>query len=282
MSVIQNLLPFFGTAVLLFTVLFVGRFAFGVQARVLDHYSFSDQAFGQNNPAVTLRLLGLMIALVIAWVGGYQPEGEMWADLSSAVKAFVGGLVAVALSRYVNDYIILSGINNNDEVVRNRNISVAILECSTYVATACIFAGGMYDPSHGLAFNVAWFVVGQALLIGLAKLYFAMHPQVFDSIRKGVAAGALPVSGLLISAGIVLGVILKGDFETWTVDLIRIGLSLAVWLALVILMRVVVSIVLLPPKRLVQELVADGNWSAGLFDCLIMTAVTAAFVTIHG
>lgn len=269
------------TVLLLAGTLFAGRYGFGALARV-EGYSFHEQVFVKNNPAVTIRLCGLIFALFIATFGGYHPEGvSVTDDLSGGIAAFVAAFVALTISRYVNDYIILHSIDNNKEVVVKQNVAVAIIECATYLATAFIFAGGVADPDHGFIFNVTWFVFGQIVLIALAFLYRVLAPATLDRVATGNTACALSLAGLLLSGGIAVGALIGGTFESWAVDLARVGVSLLIWLVLMGLSRLVFYVSVASPSRLATELATEDNWAIGLINGLTFIAFTAAFAAIH-
>lgn len=268
------------TIVLLGTIL-IGRVGFGLQAQ-LEGYSLSEQTLNQDNPAVTLRWVGMMVALVIAVLGVYQPNsGDVGMAFASGVMAFCLAFVALVLSRYVNDRVILHMVDNNKAVVQEKNLAVAIVEFSTYCATGAIFAGGISSPGHSLLAAIAWFVVGQAILVGLAYGYYRLFPQIYDEITKGNEACALSLAGVLLSGGIVVGALIHGKPDNIVIDLIRLGFGLAVWVAIMIATRLAFYAGFVSRERFTSELVTDRNWSIGLVDGIVFLAVTVAFVYLN-
>ncbi len=270
---------------LLFTVLLgtviVGRFAFGLLAKA-EGYSLSAQTLDHDNSAVTVRWAGMMVAVIIAMLGVFSPSGGDGAmTLAHAAFAFVFGFAALVASRYLNDYVILHMVDNNKAVVEEKNLAVAIVEFSTYCATACIFAGGISAPDHSIVLNVWWFVIGQLILVGLAYGYHRLFPNVFDQISKGNEACALSFAGLLLAAGMAVGSLVHGPSNGFVWDLIGIAFSLGVWLALMAATRAVIYLGFASPERHTSELVVDRNWSLGLIDFLLFVVITAAFIKIH-
>lgn len=270
------------TLVLLVSTFVIGRIAFGALARV-EGYSFSEEAFEKNNPAVIVRYCGMMTALFVAVIGSYKPAGlYLLEDVATGVAAFVGGLAALIVSRYINDYLVLRRVNNNRAVIEEQNLAVAIVEVSTYLATAFIFAGGMMDTSHGFSFNLAWFAIGQVFLVIIAFVYSKISPKIFEQVARGNPACALELAGILLSGGIAVGFAIRGSFESWTSDLTQVGQALAIWLALMVVVTAVKRFSLLGGDRLASELIDDRNWPVGLLNGLTYVAFTAAFVSIHG
>lgn len=271
---------FLGTALSLVLVLLVASGVFRLQA-FTENYSYLGEISERDNAAVLIRLSGLLIAMFVTFIGTYQVyEGFLDTALYGGLS-FLVGLAAVLASRYVNDYFILDVVDNNEAVVDQNNVAVAVVECSTYIATAIVFYAGMADDDGGFVRNLIWFVLGQALLVALAKLYKYVEPAIFENIEAGNVACALAFSGTVLAAGLAIGAAINGDFEGWGVDTLRVLLSVAVWLALMALARFVTSFVILSKERIVHEIVVDRNWAMGFMYGVIPLVFTIAFVFIH-
>ena len=283
-----------GTVASLFVVLFAGVAVFTAHQNRFEGYNFGYEAYVQNNPAVLARFCGFMAALFIAAASAYQPYDSVLATMTNIVMVITFALVALVASQYVNDHLILRNVRNTDEVVGKRNLAVAIVEMSTYLATALIFAGGTHDASHGFWFNALWFIIGQAFMIGAVQLFATLAlapggigaPVFYKKIEGGNAACAVSLAGFVLSGGIVIGSMLSKQPTTFGEDLKWIALALVGWLVLMALTRMaVMAITWFTSLRLAwfpDELGKDNNWAAGLFDGVMFVAITAAFISVVG
>ncbi len=202
----NTFLPMVCTVGLLIVTLLIGRGAFGLQARI-HGYSLDTEAFDNNNQAVLIRLGGMMLGLFIAvFTGSYHPMTDtVMNNLFNAAQAAALGLGALMVSQYINDWLILSTVDNNDAVVKKKNTAVALVEAATYLATALIFAGSMASPGSNLFLGIAWFILGQAFLIGLTYLHQIMVPSAVEKIGNGNNACAFSLAGFLFSGGLRSG-----------------------------------------------------------------------------
>lgn len=270
------------TAVFMIAAIVIGRVVFGLQANYAENYSFTEAVVTKDNPAVLVRFAGMIGALLVATFGSYWPTGAgIMADAGSGTVALVGALIALILSRYINDFVILHEVNNNKEVVENRNIAVAVVEFATYLGTALIFIGGMRDPSHGIIYNLSWFVLGQVFLIGLSRLYSWFVPKVFEEIGKGNTACALSLGGFLLSGAMVIGTLISGEANGWFGDTVKLLVCLIVWLAVMFVSKLAIDRVVIPGNRMVKEMVEDKNWGVGLVDCTASIGITTVILMVH-
>ncbi len=286
MTLIQAIWQLFGGTVITTGVIafaFVAtRVAVGAQARYVEQYSFTEQMLDKDNAAVNLRLLGVFAGLFVAFAGAYRPAGIHLLDsFGNATMAVLGALGALMISRYVNDHLILHRISNHKEVVQQSNVAVSIVEVATFVATGFIFAGGMKDASHGFVFNATWFVVGQAILVGLGVGYRFVFPKIIDQIEStGNVACACSLGGLLIAGGYCVGSLISGAAQYWLTDFLFVIFSVMLWVAAMLALRFVYFATLVSRDRLTKELVDDRNWSLGLIDGMLYIAFTVALVAV--
>ncbi len=277
---VSHVLPVVGVLAM---VLVISRFVFGAAARVVHGYSFTAESVERDNPAVLVRLAGMLFATLVAFVSIVKPTGLGWLyDLAVLGETSFMVLVALWLSMIVNDKLILHEFPNTAEVVGNRNTAVAVVEASTMIATALVFSGAFAGSEDKFATETIWFVVGQLVLVGLAFGYRIMIPGVAAELKNQNAAVALSMAGLLVAGGMALGNAVSGQFHSWSADLTSVGLYMLAWLAVMISLRLVVNFVIVPGTRLRRELTDDRNWGVGLVDGALSIAITAVFINLIG
>jgi hypothetical protein len=264
------------TSVLVFGALFWSLMVFVGQSR-LQGVNISVELHERANPAVLLRCFGFMIAVSIAsFAGAYRPEGLSFvSDVESAVIAVISATIAIVASRYVSDHFILHGVNNTAKVVNEYNVAVAIVEFSTYIATAMMFAGGLQAETKGITVNVLLFVVGQAFLVGVGYVYSVLNRRIYDGIIDGEASCALELAGILISAGLVLSVAVKSE------TIVSAFVGIVIWLVFMAMTWLFCQYVTVKRSRLTTTLVDGHNWVLGFGEGLFYLTVTAAYVYIH-
>ncbi len=283
----QGYLPMVYTLGLMCGAVLLGRIVFGLEARHICGFSYREELTENDNSAVIVRLTGMLVGLMIAVFGTYRPVTGTVADVGEATVILLSAFIALMASRYINDRFILSSINNNFSVVKERNVSVATVEFATYIATALIFVGGMVDASHGIFYNIVWFVMGQSALIGLAYLYrFAIFKmssgEVLVEIGDDNRACALSLAGILLSGGIAISALISGVFSGWLSDFIKVGEGILLWAVVMVAAKALMFFVIIPGNRMVLEMTKDRNWAIGFADAAITVAFTSAFVLIHG
>ena len=251
-----------------------------VYAQAQRHgYSLSGNFFTQDNQAVIVRTTMFVASFVIAAVCAYQPDASTLISAQNAVISIVFAVIALAGSFLVNDKIILRKIDNTKAVYGNPTIgvAVAILESTTFLATALIFVGGMANPKFDLIFNAFWFVVGQLILVTIAKIYSRVASTIYDKAVAGSAPCALSVAGFLLSGGMVVAAAIVGGFDGWANDIINVAKVVGAWLVLMVFVRAL-SPFIVNGKQLSDELSEDNNWSLGLLDFAITVVPTTIYL----
>ncbi len=262
-------------------VLIGSRFVFGIVARKVHNYSFTEEAVEKDNPAVLIRLAGLLFATLVAFIGIVKPTGlGLIHDLAVLGQAMFTVLTALWISMWVNDKWILHEFPNTYEVVSKRNSAVAIVEAGTAIATAMIFSGAFAGSENNFLTEIIWFVIGQAMLVGIAFLYRAVISDVAGHLSRQNTAVAFSMGGLLLASGLALGSAVSGPFVGWGVELMNVGLYMGAWLVVMISLRFVVNFIIVPGARLRHEIAVDGNWGVGLLDGALSVAFTIMFIRL--
>src|SRR3989344_491952 len=220
-------------------LLLIARYSFSGVAR-LQKYSFTKEALEEDNKAVLIRLAGFFFATMVAFKSTFEPAGlGILFDLSVLFSTVFMALVALFASMWVNDALILHHFDNNDEVVKKKNVAVAIVEASTMIATAFIFSGAFTGNDNMFVMEVVWFVIGQAMLICFAVLYRFVIKDATFRLQEQNEAVALSMGGFLLGSGIALGNAVAGPFNGWVIELLNVGLYMLVWILVMVMLRIV-------------------------------------------
>jgi uncharacterized membrane protein YjfL (UPF0719 family) len=275
---------------------------------VVTSYSVNEEVVDKANLAVSLRLSGYFIAIILIFLGVlYQPlSGGGWvslAELNAAnpygfnrelgeevLRVFLyslGGIVALNLVRVLFDRLVLYKFQLEKEVVEDRNPGAGAAEFGMYVATGLLIAGAIAgdtgrSEAEGALIALAFFGMGMALLIVFALFYEFTTPfDIHDEIERDNTAVGVAFGGNLIAIGLVALKAVFGDFTGW-------GESIAAFLtfgvlgfALLYVMRLLIDLVLLPTVRVSQALSTGRNVGVAFVEsAVVISSALILFMAI--
>lgn len=250
-----------------FALFFIGKYLYQLFHR---GYNVREELVEKDNLAFALAHTGYFIGIILA-IGGVM-MGEtagIWWDLAFIGVYGIISLILLNLSIIINDKIILRRFSVKKEITEDRNSGTGMLEGASSVATGLIIMGSVYGEGGGIDTVLIYWVVGQALLILTAYVYnwitpFDVHEQIEkDNVAVGVAmAGAIIAIGNLIRHG------LMHDFEDWWITAEYIGIDFGIGLAFLPVARVIADRILLPGRKLTDELINQEkpNIGAGVIE----------------
>lgn len=248
----------------------------------LEGYSVTGETGANANAALGIRNAAFLLSVVIAFQGIARTGGvSLRADLLALASYALLAIVLLAISRVVNDKLILYRWDNNREVVQEGNVGVALVEGATYFATALIMVGAAGSSDPALT-EIIWFVIGQAMLVLLAFLYQVIVPGVHHQLDDHNLACGISLAGLLASGGIALGAAVSGPSVGWAEDLMATGAYLLGWLVFMAVAMLIANRVILPSANLRQQVMEIRNVAAGVIEAAAFIAFTLLYLFITG
>ena len=279
-----------------FVYVVVGIFFIWLVKRVDDWRTkaFDDDVhIDDGNVAVGLRRAGLYLGIAIALSGAMGGSSNgFFIDL---IQLLVDGLIITGFmfsSRSINDFIMLSNINNDEECVKEfprsdgsklvGNTAVGMVEAGMYIATGFILngsisgAGGTFFQS--IASVILFFILGQIVLLVFGFLYELITPfNVRNEIKDNNLAAGIGLGGILIALGIILRSSISGPFTGWANDLAGFGIYAAFGIVMLLICRIVVDKLLLPTTNIATEVKEDRNVAALI---VVASAINAVAIII--
>lgn len=254
-----------------------------------------DVHIDDGNTAVGLRRAGLYLGVAIALSG--PMSGGSKGFLMDLIQLLVDGTIIAGFmfsSRFINDAIMLSHVNNDEECVRvfSRpdgsqvvgNTAVGMVEAGMYIATGFILNGAFSGTGgtfiQGIASAVLFFILGQATLLIFGYLYELITPfNVRDEIKNNNLAAGIGLGGILTALGIILMASISGPFTGWANDLIGFGIYALFGIIMLLIFRVVIDRLLLPTTDIATEVKEDRNVAALVVveSAIIAVAIIVAF-----
>ncbi len=192
-----------GTVMLI--AFFVMRAAFGIHMH-LHGYSYA-ASMAEGNNAAFIRFAGIFLGAGLGFWGVIAPtELGLLHDLVKIIQSLLLVITFMVVAGYVNDKLILPRLDNLHSIFVQKNVSVALIECGSFIATGLIFSASQ-QGEDSLWKSTMWFVGGQLLLIAAVYVYaFAtggvakMNEQAFVNNT----GSALSLMGFIISVGLVI------------------------------------------------------------------------------
>lgn len=275
---------------------------------VTRHYRVDEEIAAKSNLAVSLRLSGYLIAVILILLGVlYQPlTGGEWAstaDLEAAGFGFnrelgeealrvflyaLGGIVALNLVRVLFDRLILYKFRLEKEVVEDRNAGAGAAEFGMYVATGLLIAGAVAGDTLGggegkaALVALAFFGMGLVLLIAFALFYEFTTPfNIHDEIERDNVAVGVALGGNLVGIGLVTLKAVFGDFVGWGESIAAFLVFGVLGFVLLYVVRMVIDLVLLPTVKISQALAEGRNTGVAMVEsAAVISAALVLFMAI--
>lgn len=252
----------------------IGKLVFGWVHR---SFSFKDQLVEKDNLAFSIAVCGYFIGLTLA-VGGTLsvPHVSLVVDL---IDIFLYGSVAIVLlnlSARINDWIILTRVNAEEEIIRDHNCGVGMIEAANHIAVGLIVYGTLASGGDIVAVLVFW-LLGQATLIVASLVYHRMAPfDVQQAIEQDNVAVGTAFAGMLLGIGNIVRFACQTPFVSWTQSLSFYASVVVFGLIVLPVARLVTDRLILPGKRLTDELINQErpNIGAGAVEATVYVAMS--------
>lgn len=245
-----------------------------------------------DNFAFGISLAGRMLALAIVLAGAVANSGS--ADLVEAVTGTLAyglvGILLIKVGRIAHDKFVLHQLDKEFHI-RDRNVSIALVDASSAIATALIIQSVMawvsgFDLNAMIA-TLSGFIVSQAILLAMTRIYERRFREsnrsgsLQASLTKGQMALAIQHSGYLL--GTALAVTAAGDLLEYnpTGYVSNLTSWLIVGLALTMLLMFLVILArrfILANVDLVQEV--DQQHNVGVASIELALSVGIALILI--
>ena len=233
----------------------------------------------RENIAVALRRAGLYLGIAIGMYAAINSNGtatNFVADLG--LQVFDGVLIMIFLfsAMFINDKIILKNINN-DQALKDNNISVGLVEFGAYIATGLI-AYGSFAGTGPWYTSIVFFILGQAALIIMVRIYesFTEYKPI-DEVKEANVPAGLMLGGILVAYGFILKASIMGPFTGWITDLTAFAVSSVSGIVLLLLLaNKAIDQFFLPGSNIHKEIAEDQDLSP----IIVVVAVKIAIALI--
>ena len=245
-------------------------------------YRVREELVEKDNCALSIALVGYYLGLVLA-IGGVisGPSHGLVIDLIDVTIYGPLAIVLMNLSRLINDRAILHGFSVRDEIIRNQNRGTGAVVCASYVATGLVIQGAVSGMLGSVATAIGFWALGQAALILAGLVYNWITPyNVRAEIEKDNVAAGVGFAGALVGIGIIVRHAAGGDFISWSANLGEFGAEVVLGLILLPIVRIATDKILLPGRRLSDEIANQEKPNVGAGFIEAFSYVGASFLIV--
>jgi len=251
---------------------------------ILTPYRIDEELTGKDNLALGLTMTGYFAGVIIIFLGAVAgPDLMEDPDPGQVVEAmFVDvlyalvGIVALNVGRWVVDKLILRRFSTVKEIIEDRNAGTGAVECGCYIATALVIAGAIHGEGGGPHTAVAFFVLGQVVLIAFAAFYqWITKYDVHEEIEKDNVAAGVALGFSMVAMGIVVLKGVAGDWIGWGENLLWFAVYVGIGFVLLMVLRKVTDVLFLPKSPIHHEIAVDRNLNAAWIEGVVATGIAA-------
>ncbi len=275
--ILDSILTGMTLIVFFYLIFYVGKV---VNDRLHKGYDLVEELVHKDNPAVALAVTGYYAGLVLAIGGALTgPSAGIGSDLMDLVLYGLLSIVLLNISWVICDKVMLHRFSVTDELVRDRNQGTGAVSFGVSVASGLVIHGAVSGEGGGILTALAFWVMGQLLLLLAAYFYNLILPyDLHAEIEKDNVAAGVSLGGALIAVGIVVGLAAEGDFHSWGEDFAGFIVISLVGILLLPVVRWLTDKVLLPTVKLTDEIANQDVPNVGAAYIEAFSYIAAAFL----
>ena len=256
---------------------------------VLSPYRMDEELTANDNPAFGLAVAGYYAAVVCVYLGAVRSHpAPLDVGTTGALTALgldfawaTGGILGLAISRWIMDRALVTKARVSDEITRNRNIAAGAVEAGVYIASGLVLSGAIREPGGSVLTACVFFILSQIVLIVLGRLYQRVAGyDVAKEILSGNLAAGTAFSFTLIGLALLMLKATSGDFVSWGSNLTFFAFDAVTGFVLLIALRWLTDLALLPGARISEEIVRDRNVNVGLVEGVLAAGVAAIILFV--
>ena len=266
MSVWVNSIPVISFLALYLVTFLVAKWIYNL----LTPYDCNEQLTQKDNQAVAVGFAGYIIGITIIFIGtAIGPTKGLQMDLITVGGYSLLGILCLKLAYFINDKLILNQFSNTKEVIEDKNVGTGVVQCGSYISSACIIAGAVNGEGGGIVTLLAFFGLGQLALILFAKVYEKLTPySIHKQIEQDNVAAGVGFAGALVGLGIILMKASAGNFISWQHNLSKFGYYTCLAIVLLVIVRIFFDKLVLSKADLNKEIKQDKNTGAAILEAV--------------
>ena len=239
---------------------------------IVTHYRIDEQVIKSRNLAVSLRLSGYLLGVVLVFLGAlYQPflvatekgfgfNRDFGEDVLEVFLYSLVGILALNIVRIIVNRLVLYKFDIEKQIVEGQNIGAGAVEFGIYIATGLLIGGAASGEGGGPDTALAFFGMGLVALLIFAFVYQLTTPfDIHREIEGNNTAVGIALGSNLVAMGLVTFKAVFGNFNGWSEALASFFVFVVIGFVLLVVLRVLIDVLLLPTAKISKELAAERN-----------------------
>jgi len=274
---IDNLLTAFTFIIIFYLLFFIGKI---VNDLLHKEYNLNYELVKKDNSAIAIAIAGYYMGLIFCIGGALVGPGQgIIEDIIDLCIYGVLSIVLMNLSWFLCDKLILFKFKVSDELVRDHNQGTGIVCCGVSIASGLIVYGSVAGEGGSIWTAVCFWAIGQLILVLAGIIYnFIIPYDIHDEIEKDNVAAGISFAGVLISVGIIVGLVAQGNFFSWSEDLPEFVLISLISLLILPFIRILTDKILLPTVKLSDEIANQEKPNLGAAYIEAFSYIAASFI----
>jgi uncharacterized membrane protein YjfL (UPF0719 family) len=256
-----------------FALFILGKYIFDLSYR----FNLKQELVEHDNVAMAIAFAGYLVGLALALGGTLSaPSISPMIDL---IDIGLYGLIAIILlnvSVRINDWLILRRTDSRNEIIRDQNLGVGMIEAANHMAMGLILYG-VVAGGGGIMEVAGFWVLGQTSLIVAAYVYErSARFDVHEAIERDNVAVGTAFAGMLLAIGNIIRFAEGQSFVSWNQNLGYFVTVVIFGLVALPITRLATDRVILPGRRLTAEIVSQEhpNVGAGVIEAAVYISMS--------
>ncbi|WP_109434066.1 MULTISPECIES: DUF350 domain-containing protein [Aquimarina] len=232
----------------------------------------------KDNLAFSFANVGYYIGLVIVISAVYSGDG-IGHIIDDLIEVGIYGLLSIVLlniSILISDKLILRKFSIKKEIIEDQNIGVGVLEAAICIANSLVIYGVITENQDSFIEILIMWGISQFVLALVSLVYNKITPyDIHEHIKNDNVAVGIGFSGAIIAVANLIRFGAQMEADSWIIVGENFLLETGIGLLLLPLARFLTDKILLPKRRLTDEIINQKKPNNG-------AAVIEAFSYIGG
>lgn len=253
--------------------------------QLLSPYALDQEMTTKDNPAFGLAVSGYYAGVILVYIAAAVAAGPLPTDsgpkgvlvaLGSDLAYAIAGVIALNVSRWVFDRVLVAHVRNDREIAANRNTGAGAVECGGYLASGIVLAAAIRQPGANVWVALVLFVLGVIALLLTGRLYeWLVGYDLPGQVRSGNLAAGVAFGMTLCALALLMVRAVSGEYVSWVRNLTWFAIDALIGLLLLLVLRWVTDAALLPHARIAEEIARDRNVNVGLIEGVLAIGIAA-------
>lgn len=263
LAALDNLITALIYLLVSFTLFLIGKKVYQLLNKSID---MDHELVEKDNLAFSFANVGYYAGLIIAISSVYAGEGVAHI-LDNIINIFIYGMLSIILlnaSMFVSDKLVLRKFSIRKEIIEDQNVGTGVIEAAICIANGLIIHGVLSENQDNFIGILILWVVAQIAMVLVGIVYNLITPyDIHEHIEKDNVAVGIGFAGAIIAIGNLVRFGVQMDAENWVMVGENLLLETGVGLLMLPLARLLTDKILLPKRKLTDEIINQEKPNVG-------------------